>query len=50
MSGEFDLSKDKESTKLEQRPQILVNLSSWEFSDLTGLPSPSGLDLTKSSI
>ena len=39
MSGDFDSRKDTQSTKLEQRPQILVKLSFREFSDskLSGL-------------
>ena len=39
MSGEFDSSKDSQSTKFEQRPQIFVNLSFRELSDskLSGL-------------
>ena len=34
MSGEFDSNKDSQSTKFEQRPQILVEL--WD-SKLSGL-------------
>ena len=39
MSGDFDSRKNTQSTKLEQRPQILVKLSFREFSDskLSGL-------------
>ena len=39
MSGEFDLSKDSHSTKLERRLQILVKLSFRELCDskLSGL-------------
>ena len=40
MSEEFDLRKDSESTKFEQRPQTLVKLSFRELCDskLSGLP------------
>ena len=44
MSGEFDSRKDSHSTKLEQRPQIFVELSFRELcgSMLSGLhPSDS---------
>ena len=39
MSGKFDSSKDLQSTKLEQRPQIFVKLSFRELCDskLSGL-------------
>ena len=33
MSGEFDLRKDKHSTKFKQRPQLFVKLSFRELCD-----------------
>ena len=37
MSGEFDLRKDSQSTKFEQRPQIFLKLSFSELCDQNDL-------------
>ena len=47
MSGEFDLRKNIQSTKFEQRPQIFVKLSFRELCDskLSGLHALDNMNL-----